>query len=360
MAHFLPCKSSIDGRGVAQLYVDRIWLHHGLPKSVDTDRGRQFLNSFNSALCKILGTRHAVSSAYHPETDGQTERVNRVLGEMLRHHTNDRYDDWDMQLPLCEFAHNNAISSATGMSPFFVCYGRHPLTPMSAVIQAANKAWEAEPQDNKSFLTANQFVADKQAIVRRAQTAMEAARQRMARQEASKRKELSFSVGDQVSLKSKHLGIHTLPSKKLFPLWLGPFTVSKVVNPVAYQLELPHSWNAHNVFHVSLLKPYLSNGEAVSPQSFTLVGGKDNEFEVESITDYGPKTAHANGRHRKVSELIFWVKWRGQAAGTDARQPYNNVKTTASEALQQLALKCGLPADIFEKGSNRVPPVSDT
>ena len=169
---------------------------------------------------------------------------------MLRHYTNDRYDDWDLHLPLCEFAHNNARSSATGMTPFFACFGKHPKTPMTAVIEAANAAWEAEPQNNKSFLTAQQFVADKQAIVRKAQQAMESARQRMVRQEASKRKALIFSVGDQVSLKSTHLGIHTLPSKKLFPLWLGPFTVSKVINPVAYQIELPHSWKAHNVFHI--------------------------------------------------------------------------------------------------------------
>ena len=109
------------------------------------------------------------------------------------------------------------------------------------------------------------------------------------------------------------------------------------------------------MFSTSVLKPYMSNGEAVDPQSFTLVGGKDNEFEVESIAEYGPKTAHADGRLRKASELIFWANWRGRAAGTDAWQPYRNVKTTASEALKELALKHGLPADVFEKGSNKVP-----
>ena len=98
MAHFLPCKKSIDGPGVASLFVDRIWSMHGLPKSIVTDRGTQFLNSFNKALTRLLGTRHAVSSAYHPETDGQTERVNRILNEMLRHYTNARYDDWDLKM----------------------------------------------------------------------------------------------------------------------------------------------------------------------------------------------------------------------------------------------------------------------
>ncbi|KAK9791591.1 hypothetical protein WJX73_008219 [Symbiochloris irregularis] len=227
MAHFLPCKSDIDGPGVAQLFVDRIWSLHGLPKSVVTDRGRQFLNEFNTALCQLIGTKHAVSSAYHPETDGQTERVNRVLGEMLRHYTNWKYDDWDLQLPLVEFAHNNARSTATNMSPFYCCYGKHPRTPLSAVIDHATQAWESDPQNNSKFLSAQEFLTDKRDIVKMAQAAMESARQRMIKQEDPKRKALIFSVGDQVSLKTKHLGISTLPSAKLFQRWLGPFTVSK-------------------------------------------------------------------------------------------------------------------------------------
>ena len=138
---------------------------------------------------------------------------------MLRHYTNDRYDDWDLQLPMCEFAHDNAPSSATGMLPFYVCTGytgKHPYTPMMAVIEAANAAWEAEPQENKQFLTAHQFIADKQAFVRKAQAAMESARQRMARQKEHKRKGVLYSEGDQVFFKSKHLGISTLPSKRYF------------------------------------------------------------------------------------------------------------------------------------------------
>ena len=358
MAHFLPCKTNISGQNVAQLYAERIWSLHGLPRSIVTDRGRPFLNAFNTALTKLLGTQHAVSSAYHPETDGQTERVNRILCEMLRHYTNSRYDDWDLQLPFVEFAHNNARSSATGMSPFYVCYGRHPDTPMTAVIESANATWEADPHDNKHFLTADKFIADKQAIVRTAQAAMESARQRMARQESSKRKALTFQPGDQVSLKTKHLGISTLPSKKLFQPWMGPFTVAKVVNPAAYMLELPRHWKAHNVFHVSLLKPYLDNGEAVDPQSFTLVGGKEQEFELESIYNYGPKTTHKNGKPRKVSELVYWVKWRGLPKGMQARQTYKDVKGNADDAFKHLAAHFHHPADLFLKGSNKVPPVT--
>lgn len=100
---------------------------------------------------------------------------------------------------------------------------------------------------------------------------------------------------------------------------------------------------------------HCSNGEAVDPQSFTLVGGQDNQFEVETIVDYSPKNAHKDGKLRKVNELIYWVKWRGVAYGIDARQPYANVKKSAASALQDLARKCRLPENIFERGSNLMP-----
>ena len=355
MAHFLPCKTTITGPEVARLFVDRIWSLHGLPKSIVTDRGTNFLNEWNSSLLKLLGTRHCVTSSYHPESDGQTERVNRVLCEMLRHYVNHRYDDWDLHLPIVEFAHNNAYSSATDQTPFFVCYGKHPRTPVSAVIDAALVDWKSDDRSHKHFQSISEFLTDRRLIVHHAQAAMESARQRMQRQTHGQRKALTFQVGDQVSLKTKHLGLNTLPSKKLFPKYLGPFTVHTVINQAAYQLELPNHWKCHNVFHVSLLKPFLSNGEDFPPQSFTLKGGSDHEFEVESIFDFGPKTRHQSGRPRKVSELTFHVKWRGLRQGLDEQQPYANVKGNAAEALEKLASSWKLPVHIFAKGSNTLP-----
>ena len=121
---------------------------------------------------------------------------------------------------------------------------------------------------------------------------------------------------------------------------------------MAYELELPKSWRAHNVFHVSLLKPYHSNGEAVDPISFTLQGGKDNEFEVERLYDFGPKTKTRKGQARKVKDLTFYVKWRGVRQGIAAAQPYRNVQGTCADALADLARRWGLPADQFERPNN--------
>ena len=134
---------------------------------------------------------------------------------------------------------------------------------------------------------------------------------------------------------------------------MGPFTVSKRINDFAYELELPKTWRAHNVFHVSLLKPFVSNGEEVDPISFTIQGGKPLEFEVERIYDFHPKAKHANtGKPRKVKELTFLIKWRGVREGVHAAQPYSNVKGTSEDALRDLAERWQLPPNQFSNPNN--------
>ena len=120
------------------------------------------MNEWNAAWLKLIGTKHCVTSSYHPESDGQTERKNRVLCEMLRHYINAKSDNWDKLLPLVEFAHNNAYSSVTGSTPFFICYGKHPRTPMQEVIDLSKRQWRADLQEcSKEFQSVDKFVADR-------------------------------------------------------------------------------------------------------------------------------------------------------------------------------------------------------
>ena len=183
MAHFLPCRSDMTGPEVAELFVNRVWALHGLPLSVVTDRGPNFLNEWNTALLKLVGTKHYKSSAYHPESDGQTERANRVLGEMLRHYVGQEYDDWDKYLPMLEFAHNNAHSSATGSTPFFICYGKHPVTPMDLIIDREKDDQAQQLRDGCPSVA--EFLERCTAIVKQARMAKESPRQRMLAQTAS-------------------------------------------------------------------------------------------------------------------------------------------------------------------------------
>ena len=131
---------------------------------------------------------------------------------------------------------------------------------------------------------------------------------------------------------------------------MGPYTVQQVINDVAYMLDLPKTWRALNVSHVSLLKPFIDNGEPVASMPFNMIGGTDNQFEVKRMVDFRPKTPKQGGAQRQVKELSFCVEWLGLPMGTDAWQPWSNLKGTCDAALTDLAQKWKLPAEIFQKG----------
>ena len=220
-------------------------------------------------------------------------------------------------------------------------YGKRPNTPMHLVV---DREKDAEAQNlHEGFPSAIAFLEHRIAVVKQARMAMESARQRMMAQTDGKRLDLNFKVGEQVSLKTSHQEISPLPGKKLFLKWLGPFTVQQVVNDVAYVLEPPSTWRAHNMFHVSLLKPFVSNGEPVSPMPFNLIGGSEKQLEVKKVFDFRPKTPKNNGTARRVKDLSFFVEWLGLPLGTDAWQPWSNLKCTCDAALAELARGASFP-----------------
>ena len=125
-SHFLPTNTTVTALGAARLYLTHIWKHHSLPKQVVSDRGLQFIAKFTQELYRLLGIKLAATTAYHPQGDGQTERVNQELEQYLRLFVNKQQDDWDDLLPLAEFQYNNHIHSATQQTPFMLDTGRHP------------------------------------------------------------------------------------------------------------------------------------------------------------------------------------------------------------------------------------------
>lgn len=126
MKHFIPCKGTCNAEEVARLYAYNVWKLHGLPQTIVSDRGPQFVAQFWKHLTRRLQITNLLSTAYHPETDGQTERTNAVLEQYLRAYVSYLQDDWSEWLPLAEFAANSAHSESTHVSPFFANYGFHP------------------------------------------------------------------------------------------------------------------------------------------------------------------------------------------------------------------------------------------
>ena len=130
MAHFLPCSKTSDASHVARIFFDGVVRLHGLPKTIVSDRDVRFTSYFWKTLWHIMGTRLQFSTAYHPQTDGQTEVVNRSLGNLLRCLVGEHVKTWDLILPTAEFAYNRSVNRSTGMSPFEVVSGYKPRMPI--------------------------------------------------------------------------------------------------------------------------------------------------------------------------------------------------------------------------------------
>ena len=192
MCHFIPTQTSVDAQGTAQLFRDFVFVHHGVPESIVSDRDTRFTGKFMTDLCKLLGIKQRMSSAYHPQTDGQTERVNRVLEDMLRNYVGPDQDDWDQYLSTCEFAVNNSYHTGLQTTPFMLNYGYHPRSTYITHSREAGSA--ANPAAVKMKNDMQESLAGARAALKQAQD--------RAKYYADKhRREINFNVGDKVLLR---------------------------------------------------------------------------------------------------------------------------------------------------------------
>jgi hypothetical protein len=246
IAHFLPVKTSYPVLTYAQVYIACILSLHGVPKTIVSDRGSQFVSKFWEELHKTLGTKLLHSSAYHPQTSGQTERINQILEDMLRACVLEFPQKWDECLPLAEFSYNNSYQESIKMAPFEALYGRRCRTPLN---------W-SEPGERWFFKPDMVKEMEVQRIIHNLIEAQ--ARQKSY---ADKRRQpLYFQVKDYVYLKGSPMkGVTRFGVKgKLAPRYIGPFPILEQCGLVAYRLQLPETLSAmHNVFHVSQLKKCL-------------------------------------------------------------------------------------------------------
>ena len=296
-AHFLPTTTHLSAEGAALLFRDNVWRHHGWPSTIVSDRGTQFAAHFSQALNALLGIKTSLSTSYHPQTDGQTERVNQDLEQYLRLFTNFAQTDWNSWLALAEFAYNNRIHSATNYSPFFLEYGRHPRLPTDplpapVIVPAANDFYDS--------------LADARTA---AHASLEMAASLMKKYADRKRQTLpEFEIGSLVYLDARNLKTGR-PAKKLDVRNTGPFPVIGKIpgDPcVAYRLQLPPTWRVHPVFHVSLLRParvdniiHPLSDDTLRPPPDVIDGVE--QYEVEAILAHrGPKRRHE-----------YLAKWRG-------------------------------------------------
>jgi hypothetical protein len=293
MVHLAPTKTTVTAPEFAQLYFNNVVRLHGLQRSIVSDRDPRFTSKFWEALHKLCGTSLARSTAYRPQTDGQTERVNRKLEEILRAYVDDRATDWDTRLAAAEFAINNASSASTRTSPFFLNYGFHPLMPTTMDISSIT--------GNKNQ-GAIDFATQLETDLKSAKELLHQAQERQKRSADLKLQDRQFQVGDQVLLSTKDLNIKD--SSKLNAKWVGPFKVLEIVSPLALRLELPTTMKIHPVIHVSRLKSYhtsLQHSGREPPKPPPIIG--EDIYLAERILD---KRLVRRGRQRRPEYLIQW------------------------------------------------------
>eukprot|EP00271_Cylindrocystis_brebissonii_P017890 TRINITY_DN4866_c0_g1_i3.p1 TRINITY_DN4866_c0_g1~~TRINITY_DN4866_c0_g1_i3.p1 ORF type:complete len:876 (-),score=-44.12 TRINITY_DN4866_c0_g1_i3:127-2661(-) len=249
LAYFIPCKESINAQQTARLYFDHVVCRGaGFPVSIVSDRDVRFNSEFWRSLWELSATKLKFSSPYHPQTDGQTERLNRTLEQILRIQATNHHQVWDTYLPQIEFAYNSAKHATTGHSPYFVIHGCEPRTPLDLSINAASI--DSRPSDD--FLVAMQtlwtFVQD--SLVHAMKYEEEHANRL--------RESAQLMTDDYVWLSIEHYRLRSVGkndmTKNLWPKWVGPYKVAEVIGPTAVKLTLPDGVHVHPVIHVSQLK----------------------------------------------------------------------------------------------------------
>lgn len=256
-------KETAGGVEASRLFIDSVVRHHGLPASIVSDRDPRFTGHFWQQFWKRLGTTLSMSTAYHPQTDGRSEREQRTMTQYLRSFCAFRPTDWDEMLPLAELAMNSMKQASTGQSPFFLLYGREPATALDRALTTGAQSQSLSVTDGGVNPVALERHQRMKQTWQHARAAAGIAQQRMAVNADRHRRQLRFQVGDQVMLSTRHLRFK-VPTSKLSAVYAGPFKVLEVINANAYRLELPPALHIHDVINITLLKPY-KDGTAAFP-----------------------------------------------------------------------------------------------
>lgn len=300
-AIFIPTYNTCTSADLAQLFLTHVFAKHGVPEHVTSDRGSVFVSQFFRALGEALGMKLHFTSGYHPEGDGQTERVNQSLEQYVRIYCNYQQDNWHSLLPLAEFAYNNTPNVTTGVSPFYANKGYHP-----------NLA--CHPEKELASAAARDFVIDLDELHSHLRENIAEAQNRY-QGNADRRRAPppELRVDQEVFVKSKFFKT-TRPSAKLADKYLGPFKIIAKVGPQSFTLELSETLRGvHPVFHVSMLEPATPNtipGRIIPPPPPIEIDGEE-EYEIADIVD-----SKIDRRFRKCP-LLYHVKWLGYEGTKD-------------------------------------------
>ena len=296
---FIPMRAGKDGASAeetAKAFLQHVYSEHGLPDSIVSDRGRQFVSTFWKAFCNRLGIERRLSSSYHPETDGQSERANQELETVLRAYVNHHQDNWAELLPIVKFALNNTVTASTNMTPFFLNKGFHPRTNLSP-----NPTEGKTSKERKDIRRAEDISKNMETLLQEVIKYKEAYKRSVEERVNQHRKDVTYNVGDLVWVNTENIPTDR-PSKKLDYKNIGPCRITEKVGH-SYRVELPHGMRHDNVFHPKLLRLDQNDplpGQTLPPPKPIWVEGEE-EHGVDEIRD----------ARRLEGKLQYKVTWTG-------------------------------------------------
>ena len=311
---FIPTRTDITAANLADILFDRVFALHGLPLSIVSDRGSKFVSKFWTYLNKRLDVRLRLSTAYHPQTDGQTERTNQVMETYLRIYCSHNQDDWSALLPQAAFAYNNSVHSAIKATPFFINHGFHPRW-VNEIKSTTTTVTEVPSASNVIACLEDVFVECSQHIAFANEFYSKYAN-------SDRMSPPVFEPGSKVMLSMRNIKTRR-PSRKLDVKYSGPFEVKERIGTLNYRLKLPPSVKIHDVFHVSLLEPFhepsFPGQQPIRPGPLQV--DEEEVYEVARIVD-----SRLYGRRKELQYLVEWLGYENTPEAT-TWEPRRHIRT---------------------------------
>ncbi|KAJ3556748.1 hypothetical protein NP233_g11909 [Leucocoprinus birnbaumii] len=323
MIHLVPSRVNYNARQVAELIFREVYRLHGLPKSIVSDRDTLFTSTFWQRLNELVGTKLLMSSAYHPESDGSTERANRTIVQMLRQCVAPDQKNWVSKLPAIEFAINSARSEVTGYAPFFLNHGQMPRSLI----------WNSPTQSE--YPGVRVFAQNMKNAVVQAHDSILAHRIKEIRTANRKRIPSPFSTSDLVYISTKNISFPRGLARKLVLKFIGPYPIIRDFGNNSYKIGLSKTLRqrgVHDVFHSSLLRIHVPNDDRLFPGRLDTQVWDFGEFEQEWAVE---RIRSHSGSKRQA---LFEVEWK---SGDVTWLPYDKIDhlTALEHYLEILGVK---------------------
>ncbi|EGG14714.1 hypothetical protein DFA_10972 [Cavenderia fasciculata] len=343
---YIPTFVNATAEDTAVLFYDQFYLRYGLPLNIVSDRDAKFTSNFWEALFKLLGSKLSFSSSFHPQTDGQSERMNRVTNEMMRSHVNYKMDNWVELLPTLAFTYNTTIHSSSNHSPAHLIHGFELINPLRLL---------SSSDIDSDTPAVNDFIDNRIMSWRHATQCLAEAQSSQKEYHDRGKVQESLNVGDMVLLNRKNITLAAdsrRHSWKWYNKWIGPFKIISVITnhndeKSAYKLELPDTMAIHPVFHSSLLKPFhhSSRFSDTTYQVSIPTSGLIEEHLIEAIVDF---RLHYN-------KPQYLVKWTGLDNYNNRWSTRDQIPTHILDEFEQLN-----PEHAMHNSTNKKSPTDDS